>query len=145
MKPTAQFVSAKLLVMTGRPFENGTKTEVIDLLDPTNHCVSIDFPVGLTDAHGGLLGTDLPFICGGEFGDDVSQAQCYGLRSRNFVPITKLEVATQEMGYGSVVINGSLIITGGYTTGLSRQVYRVSVEGVKDYLPELPVWLSCKL
>ena len=124
--------------MTGEEPENGRKTEVIDLIDPNNHCTTIDFPFDLYDANGGLLGTDLPIVCGGDSGGGKSEAQCYVLRSRKFTPLMELKDATKDMGLGSVVVNGSLMIVGGYTTERSTQTLKVSLSGIET-LPNLPL------
>ena len=128
--------------MTGKVTENGVKTEVIDLLDPDNHCV---FPDTLSEATGGLLGTDVPMIFGGHIGGDSPGDQCYILRNKDFIPVVKLNKASQEFGYGSVVYNNSLIILQGYdTSDESKQFLSVSLEeGVQD-LPDTHLGNNCK-
>ena len=124
--------------MTGYPVETGVKTEVIDLLDPDNHCISIDFPSPLHEANGGLLGTDLPMICGGDIGDDDPIIdQCYVLKDKNFKPTFKLNEPSSETGAGSIVYNNSLIFVNGWTTGpVKKRFSSVSHEGVQENLPD---------
>ena len=95
--------------MTGEPFENGIKTEVIDLNDPSKHCSSTDFPLELMDSYGGLLLPDIPIICGGDKGSEVGSKQCYILRNREFIPQTEMEEVNQGMGFGSVVMKNELM------------------------------------
>ena len=131
--------------MTGSPAESGAKTEVIDLLDPNNHCTSTDFPIPLSEATGGLLGTDLPMICGGDIGGDKPGDQCYILKDKNFMPVVKLNEPTQEFGFGSVVHDNSLIIISGYTnTSKSKQFLAVSPEEVKE-LPDTIFEANCNI
>ena len=107
-------MQAKLLVLTGKPFENGIKTEVIDLLDPNNHCTTIDFPNPIVSANAGLLGTKLPMVCGGQHQNNYLQSQCYILHSRKFKQ--SLELLEPHSG-GSVAINSSLFTVAGSNPG----------------------------
>ena len=133
--------------MTGYPVEIGIKTEVIDLVDPDNHCISIDFPLELHEANGGLLGTDLPMICGGDIGDDVPDVdQCYVLRDKHFKPIFKLNEPSSETGAGSVVYNNSLVFVKGWWSSEKAQSKRfqaVSPEGVQEDLPDTLFGANC--
>ena len=133
--------------MTGYPVATGIKTEVIDLLDPNNHCISIDFPSVLHEANGGLIGTDLPMICGGDIGDDVPDVdQCYVLRDKHFKPIFKLNEPSSETGAGSVVYNNSLVFVKGWWSSEKAQSKRfqaVSPEGVQEDLPDTLFGANC--
>ena len=51
------------MVATGWPTDNGVKTEILDLSDPTKSCLLDDISVRGAST-GGLLGTT-PVICGG--------------------------------------------------------------------------------
>jgi hypothetical protein len=55
------------LIVTGTPNDNGTKTEILDLDDPTNICTSMgDYPIKVRYSVGaGLLNGSVPIICGG--------------------------------------------------------------------------------
>ena len=54
----------RYLVAAGNPMENGKKTEIVDLSDPSKSCLLDDIPYRIIDSVGGLLGTT-PVICGG--------------------------------------------------------------------------------
>ena len=72
--------------MTGIPYAAGKKTEIIDLLDPDNHCISsVDFSDGAEDAVGGLIEPDTPIICGGKLESGDKSSECYTLTNRQFV------------------------------------------------------------
>ena len=131
-------IKTKLLVMTGQPVENGIKTEVIDFLDPKNHCISTDFPLALFDSTGGLLGTDLPVVCGGDPAGP-SHGTCYVLKDRQFIPKMNLSTPREETGSSNnVVIDGSLILVAGFTGSVRlNTVEAVSLTGMEN-LPSLP-------
>ena len=135
-------IKTKLLVITGQPLENGIKTEVIDLIDPQNHCIATDFPLGVWESMGGLLGTDLPMVCGGD-ADGTPTDTCYALLDRQFVPKMTLSTPREETGSGgsNVIFDGSLILVSGYAKEASY-VRLASVEAVSltgnEQLPDLP-------
>ena len=58
------FISAgiKVLVVTGSPYDNGRRTEIIDLEDSSFTCSKVNqFPVRLSRSTGGLVGST-PFV-----------------------------------------------------------------------------------
>ena len=135
-------IKTKLLVMTGQPLENGIKTEVIDLIDPQNHCITTDFPLGLWDSMGGLLGTDLPIVCGGD-ADGTTIDTCYALLNRQFVPKMTLSSPREETGrISNVIFDGSLMLVAGFAQEGSSLSRSASVEAVSltgnEQLPDLP-------
>ena len=101
----------RYLVATGWPTDNGVKTEILDLSDPTKSCLLDDISVRGASA-GGLLGTT-PVICGGYDGsiNDLSECLFYGTSqviSMNF----------KRRSHSSVAINSSMLwIMGGYKAG----------------------------
>ena len=53
---------------TGFPFENGTRSEVIDLVNDLNKCDDLpDYPLQVEEATGGFISGKYPMICGGHF------------------------------------------------------------------------------
>ena len=101
----------RYLVATGWPTDNGVKTEILDLSDPTKSCLLDDISVRGAST-GGLLGTT-PVICGGYDGsiNDLSECLFYGTSqviSMNF----------KRRSHSSVAINSSMHwIMGGYKAG----------------------------
>ena len=119
--------------MTGIPDENGQKTEIIDLLDPSNHCVSIDYPHAITEGYGGLINPNLPMHCGGS----PISSECFVLSNGQFTQAESLELGV-NWASGAPVINGSLIIAGGNgDSGKLKRVSMVSPSEVKA-LKDLP-------
>ena len=80
MKP---IFPAKLLVTTGFPYENGLKSEVIDLINPTTKCdTPISFPVTMINAFGGIFldrdgPKNIPTLCGNDIEDSEYNCYCY--------------------------------------------------------------------
>ena len=73
----------KLLVTTGYPYENGQKSELIDLLNPGSVCEDLpDFPIQVGAASGGLLLNNQPLICGGLSSN--YELQCYIVGNGHF-------------------------------------------------------------
>ena len=65
-------VQTKVLIVTGNSgtdyspnFKIGKKTEIIDMENPEKSCLVKPFPEGLFDATGGLIGDNIPYVCGG--------------------------------------------------------------------------------
>ena len=125
--------------MTGKPEENGQKTEIIDLLDPNNHCVSIDYPHAIANGLGGLINPNVPMHCGGlPISSDVpTSSDCFVLSDGQFTQVESLESGVSWVS-GAPVINGSLIIAGGYNGSPKlKRVFMVSPYEVKA-LKDLP-------
>ena len=108
------FFSDKVLVITGKPFDNGRKTEILDLMDPAFTCSGIqDFPVDLFYGTGGLIG-EIPFVCGGKAADRYNQ--CYSLQETGEWKedqTATLNSARSNAAFGSVIINDKLVVAGG--------------------------------
>ena len=95
------------MVATGFPFENGTKSEVIDLENEFNHCTDLpDYPLQVEQASGGILHGKYPVICGGHF---YTFDQCLVVGS----PDLMVQLLTSRTDSASVVLHDKLWITGG--------------------------------
>ena len=109
------------MIATGVPFNDGIYSEIVDVEDPNFSCTNIEqFPVMLGGASGGLMNGQTPFICGG--GDYINGVPIY---SNDCYQLTEfgswakdqratLTIARRWAGYGSMVLNNSLVLTGGY-------------------------------
>ena len=101
------FIKEKLLVTTGFPFENGTRSEVIDLVNDLNKCDDLpDYPLQVEEATGGFISGKYPMICGGHF---YTYDQCLVLGSDDLM----VQLLTSRTESASVVLNNKLWITGG--------------------------------
>ena len=135
-------IKSKLLVMSGidpTPEESIKKTEIIDLEDPNKHCTSIDFPHTLTFTAGTLLGTDLPFFCGGSDGDEP-RAECYVLWKREFIHATSMDHAKETTGM-DLIMDGFLVLAAGYDTAATNKFEMVSLTENKA-MTSLPTSVS---
>ena len=109
-----------VLVTSGDLYSNGQKTEVLDMKNSKFTCPGLpDFPVEMAKGAGGMI-RNVPLICGGQKGrlwaisglafyDD-----CYVLKHKQWIKSGNLHQPTSEMGMGSVVLNGELLVNGGY-------------------------------
>ena len=108
-----------------------TKLETIDLSTSTSTCLDwIDYPIGVYEATGGLLG-GIPVICGGQSGANVEN-MCYAIGVG--------AMSTKRMRAASVALNGErLWISGGFTGSneLSSSEF-VNIDGQTTPGPELP-------
>ena len=109
------------MIATGSPFTNGRKTEIVDVEDSNFRCTNIEqFPVKLYGSSGGLIHGQTPFICGGRAeinGEWTYSNDCYHLtESGSWAKDQRATLTTARgwAGYGSVVLNNNLILTGGY-------------------------------
>ena len=79
------FLASKFLVLTGKPEDAATKSEFLDIKNPSNTCKLPDFPTKLSDAVGGFTKKG-PLICSG-YDDKTSDktSDCYRLtRDRQY-------------------------------------------------------------
>ena len=110
------------MIATGIPFDDGRNTEIVDVEDSNFRCTNIEqFPVKLYGATGGLMNGQTPFICGGLFEVYINgwtySNDCYQLNQAGSWAKDQratLTTARRYVGYGSVVLNNNLILTGGY-------------------------------
>ena len=129
------FTVSKFLITTGES-DTGTitKSEVIDLSISGNFLCDdwVDYPIGLSYAVGGLLGTT-PVVCGGWPYTD----KCYKLTAKNAVMVATM--TTKRALFASVTINGTkLWITGGYDGGSLSSSEFVQLNGTMPG-PDLPI------
>ena len=109
------------MIATGYPYDDGRNTEIIDVEDSNFRCTKVEqFPVKLHGASGGLMNGQTPFICGGSAyinGRWTNYKECYHLtESGSWAKDQRatLTTARRYAGYGTVVLNNSLVLTGGY-------------------------------
>jgi hypothetical protein len=73
----------KLLVTTGTSDEGSVRSEVLDLLDASNHCQDLDdYPIQVVHTVGGLLNDTDPMVCGAVTNGTMTNAtvvtnECY--------------------------------------------------------------------
>ena len=73
----AKINASKVLIVTGNPREECTKSEVINLDNEFEICQDFpDFPTNIERATGGLF-FDSPLICGGAFYNHQSANECF--------------------------------------------------------------------
>ena len=125
-------VEEKILIASGfndlaYPHDDIRESEIIDVEDPNFSCTKVDpFPETLVGATGGLMNGQIPFICGGS-DDDTYSKDCYQLTDTGSWARDQratLSIPRGGVGTGTVVLNNSLILTGGYS-GLG---YLASIE-----------------
>ena len=104
------------MIASGYP-SDAINTEIVDVEDPNFSCTNIEqFPVGLYAATGGLINGQKPFICGGRDYDWTHSKDCYLLTDTgSWVKDQRATLTTSRVnaGYGSVVLNNNLVLTGG--------------------------------
>ena len=108
-------LASKFLILTGKPEEKATKSEFLDVENPSSTCELPDFPTTLSDAVAGFTKKG-PLICSGyDHYDDSRSSDCYLLtRDRQF---KKFEDILEEARYEAssmVTDDGELWVTGGY-------------------------------
>jgi len=110
----------KVLIVTGLPYDNGRRSEIIDLEDSSFTCSKVNqFPVRLYASTGGLVGST-PFVCGGYTGS-YSNA-CYTLQENGAWKQDRTASLNTARGYaasGSVIMSNQLVIAGGLNNYLS--------------------------
>ena len=115
------------------PYQNSTKSEVIDLLNSNMECdLLADFPVPTYQATAGLLYDQYPFICGGKLPGGDGLLSCYvynnGVFNENVTlpegfyvsegivvnPDTFWITGGEFMSYSSVLANFQEVLNGKY-------------------------------
>ena len=86
-----------------------------------------------------LLGSDLPFFCGGTDGDAV-RAECYVLWKREFIHATSMDHAKETTGM-DLIMDGFLVLVAGYDTEAINKFEMVSLTENKA-MPSLPTSVS---
>ena len=105
---------SKLLILTGFPYNEAKKIEVVDLQNPLKSCsLPEEFPTRLARAVGGFT-TDGPLLCGGVNYETRSASNaCFTLKDSKFLK-ANVELQTERVGASAVVLpNGELWIQGG--------------------------------
>ena len=108
--------SHKFLIATGSPYDISQTTQIIDMKNEefASTCDLPNFPILLRDAIGGLVEGNIAMICGGMEVNQTDIQDCYTLENRTWNKKTKLlQEGRANMGTGSVVINGKLLLSGG--------------------------------
>ena len=112
--------SHKVLIVTGGPYPK--KTKIIDLKENKLVCFLPDFPIQMADGVGGIVDGEIPMICGGWNGRTIFKI-CYKLVDKTWKEAGILESGkTVEMGSGNIIINGSLLLNGGYAGSRSDKI-----------------------
>ena len=108
-------VIPKIVVITGSGSgEAGRRMEVVDMQDPTFKCSKTNFPINVYGASGGQI-DDTILVCGGDAGGYSSA--CYSLEENGnwkYDGNASLNTARNYAATGSVIMNNSLVIAGGY-------------------------------
>ena len=100
------------MVATGHPFEDGKKTEILDLEDSNFQCDGPEFPVGVLAASGAVVNGQ-PMICGGVVKDSGRTKSCFTLKDQTWEETqTVMTSARNYMGPG-IVLDNKLVLTGG--------------------------------
>ena len=111
------------MVFTGYPYDNGRKTEIIDVENSTFACTKLkSFPARLQKATAGFINGQTPFLCGGyDATNNRNSKDCYKLTDAGSWAkdqIASLNTPRHNAGFGSVVMNGNqLVLSGGYNGG----------------------------
>ena len=145
------FISAgiKVLVVTGSPWNNGRRTEIIDLEDSSFTCSKVNqFPVKLYGSTGGLVGST-PFVCGGYSSLSSYSNACYTLQENGAWKqdrTASLNTARHYAASGSVIMRNKLVIAGGHNGNPLSSIELASPNARTTTLPRgLPrgLWSSC--
>ena len=141
------FISAgiKVLVVNGLDWDNGRRTEIIDLEDSSFTCSKVNqFPVSLLASAGGLVGST-PFVCGGWLGSSYSNA-CYTLQENGAWKQDRTASLNTARGYaasGSVIMSNQLVIAGGSNGNYLSSIELASPNARTTTLPRgLPLGLA---
>ena len=99
-----------------------TKSEVIDLVNPTKSCQSwADHPTGTWFAAGALVDSQV-ILCGGDAPDDQLSNDCHLITPASSEAIVSLIVGSRNSA--ATVINGKVLVAGGLAGG-------VGINGIK--------------
>ena len=141
----------KVLIATGWEYPDslGKNTEIIDLEDSTFSCTKVKpFPVILYSANGGLIEGKIPFLCGGRnwiYGVKRYK-DCYQLNEDGSWakdPKASLSTARSDLGYGSIVLNNNLYISGGSDGSSLTLIEMLSPDTTSKIIPvQLPIGIQ---
>ena len=153
---------AKILIATGSNNEVtgygvfAQNTEIIDLEDSSFSCNKVmHFPIQLRGATGALIDGVTPFICGGIEEDQRRWLRdCYTLSQTGIwtkSSTASLKTARRNAGFGSVVFNREMVLSGGrygIPPTFESKVYLTSIELVspeakaRNLSVELPIGIG---
>ena len=108
------------MIATGYPSDDGINSEIVDVEDSNFSCTNIEqFPEKFHAATGGLINGQKPFICGGTANINgwIYSNDCYQLtEAGSWAKDQRATLTTGRAwaGYGSVVLNNTIVLTGGY-------------------------------
>ena len=106
--------SHKVLITTGYPWDS--ETMIIDLKNDEVTCTLANYPLKLANGAGGIVEEEIPMICGG-YKDHEYIQYCHALVDKQWKKTTTDETGQSSMGTSNIVVNGSLLLTGGTGTG----------------------------
>ena len=99
------FVTAKLLVVTGWPYENGIHSEVIDLEHEGSTCQDLaNAPYDMIDGTGGLVQNEV-MICGGYRNYYNGSGQAYFNKCWMFGQDKNISMEYERQHASSIVLN----------------------------------------
>ncbi len=133
-----------MLVTTGIPLKEATKTEIIDLSDDAKTCHDLkSYHLQARNAFGGLLQEKYPLICGGSKTNKASDGydKCYALgRNASF----KTSLSRKTLGAAAIATNNGnhLFVTGGPPNDNATEF--VSLDDTQSHVkgPSLPRGVS---
>ena len=107
-----------MLAVSGKDATNNyvTKSEVIDLVNPTKSCQSwADHPTGTWFAAGALVDSQV-IICGGDNPGEQLSFDCHLITQATSEAIVSLNVGSRNSA--ATEINGKVLVAGGYAGGV---------------------------
>ena len=108
----------KILVINGRPWFYGIKTEIIDTQNPNFTCILPNYPIESYTGIGGLINENVPIACGGLNGTKINE--CFYLQNKTWVQGPSLRQARYNMGSGNLVYHNRLLSSGGFDDSQTR-------------------------
>ena len=101
------------MILNGYPFENGQNVEIIDLIDQAFTCTK--FPK-TNQVRGGVAGVvdNTPIWCGGYNGVWINYCEKLDVETKVWKRAVDLKEAKENIGKGSIIVNGRLLISGGW-------------------------------
>ena len=136
------------MIATGFPPDDGINSEIVDVENSNFSCTNIEqFPIKLLGATGGLMNGQKTFICGGTYHgttypNDCFQLTEFGSWAKDQTTPT-LTSPRAWAGYGTVVLNNNLVLTGGYRSGNHLSSIELMSPNTSETLSvQLPTGLS---
>ena len=130
------------MIATGYPFDNGTKTEIIDVGINYSCPKVMPFPVELYEATGGLVNGQ-PFLCAGyDNTNDHFSKDCYKLtHSGSWAKDDTAALNTERrLVYGSVVLQNNIFISGGYNGNRLNTIEMLSPNTLSETVSYITTW-----